>query len=221
MNGAQDLGGQHGFGPIDHDEDKEPVFHHEWEKRAFAMTLAMGFLGQWNIDKSRHARESMPPAKYLSSSYYQIWTEGLIRLMLDAGLVVPGEVHIGHKEVTPRDLHREPVHAHEVAGFLSRGGPANRDIADKPRFAIGDRVTAIRMNPTHHTRLPRYLRGCPGEIVLHHGGHVFPDTNAHGLGENPQHLYTVRFAARDVWGDQANPNDFVHADLWESYLAAA
>lgn len=83
------------------------------------------------------------------------------------------------------------------------------------------RGTAIRMNPTHHTRLPRYLRGCPGEIVLHHGGHVFPDTNAHGQGENPQHLYTVRFAARDVWGGQANPNDFVHADLWESYLAAA
>ena len=71
------------------------------------------------------------------------------------------------------------------------------------------------------TRLPRYLRGCPGEIVLHHGGHVFPDTNAHGKGENPQHLYTVRFAARDVWGNHANPNDFVHADLWESYLAAA
>jgi hypothetical protein len=122
MNGAQDLGGQHGFGPIEHDETGEPVFHHEWEKRAFAMTLAMGFLGQWNIDKSRHARESLPPAKYLSSSYYQIWTEGLIRLLLDAGLVVPGEVHIGHKEVTPRDLHRDPVHASEVSAILSKAG---------------------------------------------------------------------------------------------------
>ena len=120
MNGGQDLGGVHGLGPIDPEID-EPVFHAEWEKRAFALTLAMGFYGQWNIDQGRHARESMHPAKYMTSSYYQIWTEGLIKLMLDTGFVVPGEVHLGRQEVTPRDLHRDPVGADEVAAHSGKG----------------------------------------------------------------------------------------------------
>jgi len=220
MNGGQDLGGVHGLGPIDPEID-EPVFHAEWEKRAFALTLAMGFYGQWNIDQGRHARESMHPAKYMTSSYYQIWTEGLIKLMLDTGFVVPGEVHLGRQEVTPRDLHRDPVAADEVAAILARGWPASRDLDTKPKFKTGSKVRAIRMNPGGHTRLPRYLRGCEGEIVAWHKGHVFPDTNAHGKGENPQHLYTVRFAARELWGADAPANDCMHADLWESYLVPA
>ena len=220
MNGAQDLGGQHGFGRVEHDDDHEN-FHHRWEERAFALTLVMGFLGLWNIDRARHARESLPPAQYLSSSYYQIWAEGLIRLMLDEGLVVAGELTSGKLVMPARDLDRKKVPASAVAGILARGGPSSRPLEAAPAFKVGDKVTAIRMNPAHHTRLPRYLRGCPGEIVMHHGGHVFPDSNAHGKGENPQHLYTVRFAARAVWGKDANPNDQLHADLWESYLAAA
>ena len=220
MNAGQDLGGVHGLGPID-PEANEPVFHADWERIAFALTLATGFLGQWNIDKARHARESMHPAKYMTSSYYHIWIEGLIRLLLDAGLVVPGEVHLGRQEVTPRDLHRGPVRADEVAGILAKGGPANREITTEPRFSPGTKVRAIRMSPTSHTRLPRYLRGCEGVVVAHHGGHVFPDTNAHGKGENPQHLYTVRFSARELWGNDAPANDAMHADLWESYLVAS
>ncbi len=220
MNGGQDLGGVHGLGPIDPEVD-EPVFHAEWEKRAFALTLAMGFLGQWNIDQARHARENLHPAKYLTSTYYQIWTEGLIKLILDTGFVVPGEVHLGRQEVTPRDLHRAPIGADEVAGILMKGGPSSRDLDSEPKFKPGSVVRAIRMNPEGHTRLPRYLRGCKGEIVAHHKAHVFPDTNAQGKGENPQHLYTVMFAARELWGERAAPKDCVHADLWESYLVPA
>ncbi len=220
MNGGQDLGGMHGLGPIN-PEHNEPVFHAEWERTAFALTLACGFLGQWNIDKARHARESMHPAKYMTSSYYQIWTEGLIKLLLNAGMVVPGEVHIGKQEVAARNLHRGPVSADDVPGILNKGGPSQRELDVAPKFEKGTKVRAIRMNPRQHTRLPRYLRGCAGEIVMHHGGHVFPDTNAHDQGENPQHLYTVRFAARELWGNQANPKDAMHADLWESYLEPA
>ena len=200
MNGGQDLGGVHGLGPIDPEID-EPVFHAEWEKRALALTLAMGFYGQWNIDQGRHARESMHPAKYMTSSYYQMLLDRRPD-QTDAGhqIVVPGEVHLGRQEVTPRDLHRDPVGADEVAAILARGGPASRDLDTKPKFKTGSRVRAIRMNPAGHTRLPRYLRGCEGEIVAYHKGHVFPDTNAHGKGENPQHLYTVRFAARELSG---------------------
>ena len=220
MNGGQDLGGVHGLGPIDPEVD-EPVFHAGWEKRVFALTLAMGFLDQWNIDQVRHARESIHPAKYLTSSYYQIWMEGLIRLMLDTGLVVPGEVHLGRQEVTPRDLHRAPVGENEVAAILRKGGPASRNLDTAPKFPPGTAVRAVRMNPEGHTRLPRYLRGCEGKIVAHHKAHVFPDTNAHGKGENPQHLYTVMFSARELWGEKAPASDFVHADLWESYLVPA
>ena len=132
MNGGQDLGGVHGLGPIDPEID-EPVFHAEWEKRAFALTLAMGFYGQWNIDQGRHARESMHPAKYMTSSYYQIWIEGLIKLMLDAGLVVPGEVHLGKQEVTPRDLHREPVRADEVAVDSEQRAARPREMSTQNR----------------------------------------------------------------------------------------
>ena len=87
-----------------------------------------------------------------------------------------------------------------------------------PRFAVGDRVITREMHPRGHTRLPRYARGKRGIIHLVHGIHVFPDTNAHGLGEMPQALYSVRFEARQLWGDTAEPNQWVHLDLWESYL---
>lgn len=217
MNGAHDLGGMHGFGPVVPEPD-EPVFHAEWERRAFALTLAMGFLGRWTLDMSRHARESLPPTRYLGSSYYQIWTLGLVRLMLDAGLVTPGEVETGKVAVAPRQLDRPPPQAADVAAILARGGPSERPAAAAAAFAPGDRVRARRLNPSGHTRLPRYLRGCDGDIVACRGLHVFPDSNGHGKGEDPRHLYTVRFAARDVWGAAANPRDEILADLWEPYL---
>ena len=91
MNGGQDLGGMHGFGPIAPEAD-EPVFHAEWERRAFALTLAMGARGEWNLDQSRHARESMPPARYLNASYYEIWLYGLETLLAERGLVSPQEL---------------------------------------------------------------------------------------------------------------------------------
>ena len=86
MNGAQDLGGMMGFGPVSPEPD-EPAFHAEWEKRALAVTLACGGLGEWNIDMSRHARETLPPPEYLTSSYYEIWTKGLLKLLAARGLV--------------------------------------------------------------------------------------------------------------------------------------
>jgi nitrile hydratase len=74
------------------------------------------------------------------------------------------------------------------------------------------------MHPRGHTRLPRYARGKRGLVHLVHGVHVFPDAHAQGLGESPQPLYSVRFEARELWGDAGEPNQSVHLDLWESYL---
>jgi nitrile hydratase len=218
MNGPQDLGGQMGFGPVA-PEPNEPVFHAPWECRALALTLAMGATREWNIDISRHARESLPPANYLAWSYYEIWIAGLSKLLLDQGLATKDEIASGRMQVAAKKVAGK-LFAKDVATALAKGGPTNRpDTA--PRFKPGDKVRTKNMHPTTHTRLPRYLRGHEGEIMRLHGTHVFPDTNAHGKGEHPQALYAVRFSARDIWGEARHPRDTVSADLWESYLDPA
>ncbi len=218
MNGPQDLGGQMGFGPVA-PEPNEPVFHAPWERRALALTLAMGATREWNIDISRHARESLPPANYLAWSYYEIWIAGLSKLLLDRGLATKDEIASGRMQVAAKKVAGK-LFAKDVATALAKGGPTSRsDTA--PRFKPSDKVRTKNMHPTTHTRLPRYLRGHEGEIMRLHGTHVFPDTNAHGKGEHPQALYTVRFSARDIWGEARHPRDTVSADLWESYLDPA
>lgn len=218
MNGPQDLGGQMGFGPVA-PEKNEPIFHAPWESRALALTLAMGATREWNIDMSRHARETLPPVQYLGSSYYEIWIAGLCKLMLARGLVTEDEIAAGKMEVAAKKVAGK-LFAKDVAATLAKGGPTTRPGA-AARFKPGDRVRTKNMHPVTHTRLPRYLRGHEGEIVRLHGAHVFPDGNAHGQGENPQALYTVRFSARDIWGAARHPRDTVSADLWEPYLEPA
>jgi nitrile hydratase subunit beta len=218
MNGAQDLGGMMGFGPIK-PEDDEPVFHAEWERRAFALTLAMGATGAWNLDALRHARESLDPARYLSSTYYQIWLEGLARLLRDAKLVTPEELATGRQVAPPAPLKRV-LAAGDVEKVLAAAAPMDRVPQAPARFRAGDVVRARNMHPFGHTRLPRYARGRTGEIARVNGAHVFPDSHARGLGEDPQWLYTVRFTARELWGEERNA-DAVHADLWEPYLEPA
>ncbi|MGJ3263384.1 MAG: nitrile hydratase subunit beta [Salinarimonas sp.] len=218
MNGAQDLGGMHGFGPVLPEAD-EPLFHAPWERRAFGLTLAMGATGSWTLDTSRHARESLPPAEYLAASYYEIWTKGLERLVVGAGLVGADELAAG-RALRPGARLARVLSAEAVPSALARGGPTDRDAPAPPRFPVGARVRTRVINPAGHTRLPRYARGKRGEIVLHHGAHVFPDANAHGAGEAPQHLYTVRFSGTELWGPDADPTLSVSVDAWESYLDA-
>lgn len=219
MNGAQDLGGMQGFGPVAPEPD-EPVFHTEWERRVFALTVAMGFTGQWNIDISRHARETLDPAQYLSSSYYQIWLAGLQKLLLRNELVSRDELASG-KVTDPAVELKSILAAPEVARMLGRGGPSQREVSSEPAFAIGATVRAKNMNPPGHTRLPRYARGRIGIIDRNHGAHVLPDANAHGQGEQPQWLYSVRFAAEELWGAPDPDGDAVFIDMWESYLDPA
>ena len=217
MNGAQDLGGMMGFGPVN-PEPNEPPFHGDWEKRALAVTLACGALGEWNLDASRHARETLPPPEYLTSSYYEIWTKGLVKLLAARGLVTPEELEAGRSLAPPRSTAKPPVTADRVAPMLARGGPCDREPAGPARFAVGDRVRSKVMNPTGHTRLPRYARGKAGVVESVHGAFVFPDTNAHGFGENPQWLYGVRFEGAELWGEGADPTVLVSVDCWEPYL---
>jgi nitrile hydratase subunit beta len=219
VNGAQDLGGMMGFGRIGFEPD-EPWFHAPWERRAFGITLAVGATGSWNLDMSRHARETLPPAEYLSSSYYEIWTKGVEKLVVQTGLVSAEELKLGHALTEPVPV-RRVLKAADVPAALARGGPTERTAEHPARFAVGDRVVTRNMHPRGHTRLPRYARGKAGVVERVHGAHVFPDTNAHGEGEHPQWLYTVRFSGRELWGEEADATLAVSIDAFESYLEPA
>jgi nitrile hydratase len=219
MNGAHDLGGMQGFGPVAPEPD-EPVFHHEWERRAFALTLAASVHGRWNLDEARHARENRHPVDYLTSTYYELWIKGLERLLARHGLVTAEELARGRALAErPPGLGPAPDAAAMAAG-IARGASARRAEALAPRFQVGDAVRVRNRNPTSHTRAPRYCRGRIGEVARDHGVFVFPDANAHGRGPAPQHCYSVRFRAPTLWGDGASPRDAVYVDLWDDHLEA-
>lgn len=219
MDGAQDMGGVQGFGPVMPETD-DPVFHAEWEGRVFAMTLAMSKPGKWNIDMSRFARENLSREDYLSETYFQIWLSGLERLLADRDLVAPDEIDTCQIRLPQKSV--AVLKASEVAEALSSGAGASERESTKPaRFAVGDRVRMKTINPPIHTRLPRYVRGHVGVIELLHGTHVFPDSNAIGKGEDPQWLYTVKFDGSELWGKGGDPDVTVSVDAWDSYLEPA
>jgi nitrile hydratase len=219
MDGAHDMGGVPWIDPVRPEPD-EPPFHAEWERRAFAITLAMAMPGGWNIDMSRFAREDRPPEEYLSMSYYQIWFAGLERLALERNLVAADEIEAG-KALHPAKPVARTLTPEGVAGMLHRGGPTERDAARPAYFAPGDRVRARTIHPPTHTRLPQYARGHVGVIERVLGCHVYPDSNARAAGENPQWLYTVTFDGRELWGDGSDPDLKVSIDAWEPYLEPA
>jgi nitrile hydratase len=207
MNGIHDLGGLTCFGPVLEEPD-EPVFHADWERRVFALTmLSGGALGP--IDAFRHAIERMDPVRYLETTYYEHWLAALQQRIADTDL-----------RAQPKS--DQPLGAAVVDQAVRGGMPADRPgEGSAPRFAVGDAVVTKNLNPPGHTRLPRYVRGRQGIVAALHGNHVFPDTAAHHRGEAPQPLYSVRFEARALWGEQAPGRDCLFIDLWESYLEAA
>jgi nitrile hydratase beta subunit len=219
MNSAHDLGGQMAFGPV-LPEPGEPVFHGDWEKRVLAINVAAGAMGAWSIDEIRHARESLPPAQYLSSTYYEIWLAALDKILVEHGFLTPEELASGE----PLPQRREPkrvLKGEDVPAVLRRGFPYEREAPGPAKFAVGDRVRTAVMHPQHHTRLPRYARGKQGVIERVTGCHVFPDTGAQRQPEAAQWLYTVVFTGRELWGRDADPTSTVSIEAWESYLEPA
>jgi nitrile hydratase beta subunit len=219
VNGVHDMGGMHGMGPIQ-DQVGEPVFPEPWEGRTFALTLAMAAWQEWTTDASRHQRELIPASEYLAMSYYEKWFAGLVELLVKSGLLTAAEVESG-KPAPDSPRGTPPLTAEEVMSTIARGHPASRDLPLNARFQVGQLVRVRNLHPTGHTRLPRYARGKVGTIDRYHGVFVFPDTNAHFLGEKPQQVYSVRFAARELWGDQAAARDAVYIDMWDDYLEPA
>lgn len=217
MNSIHDMGGMHSMGPIQVEKD-EPVFHQPWEARTYVLTRAIGAWRKWNIDTGRYFIELIPPELYLRMSYYEKWFVRLVALLVKTGLItaaeaVSGKPAPGSVKLTP------PLTAGGVAAVaLNRNLPSSHEPSISPRFNVGQQVRTRNLNPTGHTRLPRYARSKVGKITRDHGVHNFPDTNAHGLGAKRQHLYSVRFASRELWGDQASTHDCVYLDLWDDYL---
>jgi nitrile hydratase subunit beta len=219
VNGVHDMGGMQCMGPIVY-EKNEPVFHARWEGRVQALVNAMAAWRKWNIDTSRQERNLIPPAEYLRNSYYENSLAQLLALLVKRGLVTRAEVESGKPasgspKVTP------PFTPASALPMIAMGTVASRDARVYPNFKVGQSVRARNINPVGHTRLPRYARGKRGTIDRDHGVFVFPDTNAQFLGEKPQHVYSVRFTARDLWGEQAGPRDAVNVDLWDDYLEPA
>lgn len=212
-----DLGGREGFGRVVPEPEGE-LWHAAWEPKALALTLAMGATGSWNIDASRSARETLPD--YASLSYYQIWLAALVKLTIERGLVSEEELAEARAQVEPKPLARV-LRAADVPAVLARGSATERPVATAARFAVGDRVRTRAGRVDHHTRLPAYAAGRVGTIERVHGTHVFADTNAQGLGEQPQWLYAVRFDGRELWGDDAQPGLSVSIDAWDDYLEPA
>ena len=217
MNGVHDMGGMHGMGPVVHEKD-EPVFHEEWEGRVYALTrLVRAGGGRWNIDAGRYEIERIAPAEYLRMSYYERWAWRLPIQAIKMGLVTQAEVESGSP--APGSVKATPqLTAAGVPAMVATRASTKRDVDVKATFKRGQRVRARNMHPTGHTRLPRYARGKVGAVAEDRGVFVFPDTNAEFLGEKPQHLYSVRFTARELWGDRASPRDSVYLDLWDDYL---
>jgi nitrile hydratase subunit beta len=216
MNGVHDMGGMHGMGPI-REEKNEPVFHEPWEGRVFALRRAMGAWGKWNIDVTRYEVELVPTAEYLRMSYYERQLAAFREMLVKYGFLTRAELESG----SPAASSSKTVPAltsEKAAVLIAKGVPTSRNATVAPRFQLRQRVRTRNMHPVGHTRLPRYARGKLGIIHRDHGVFVFPDTNAYFQGEKPQHVYSVRFAARELWGEQAAPNDSVYVDMWDDYL---
>jgi nitrile hydratase beta subunit len=212
-----DLGGEAAHGRVVPEPEGE-LFHAPWERQALALTLAMGATGAWNLDMSRSARESLPD--YPTLSYYGLWIKGLEKLLAERGLIGADELSAGRMLHPARPLDRV-LRAADVPAALAGGAPTERSAAAPARFAVGERVRTRAAGVDHHTRLPAYARGKIGRVEHLRGVHVFADTHAQGLGEQPQWLYTVVFSGRELWGKDCERGLSVSIDAWEPYLEVA
>jgi len=218
MNGVHDMGGLECYGPVVAKPDE--LFHEPWERDVLALTLAMGATGSWNLDQSRSARESLPPDDYLTIGYYRIWLSALETLLVTHKLLSRDELAQATIIDPPRQLNRI-LAAEEVPTVLAKGAPVSRTVTTAAAFAVGDKVQVRNRHIKSHTRLPAYIRNRTGVIHRIHGAHIFPDSHAIGIGEDPHWLYNVRFDAAELWGQPRTQASAVHVDCWEPYLRAA
>ena len=225
MNGIHDLGGMHGFGAIEREAD-EPVFHEAWEGRVYGIvTTIREEHDAYAPYGSRHYIENIPPARYLAASYYEKWMLALEAALLYSGLLAADELDARMQRyrdnpnaaVPRRD---DPALAERVRRRIYSAQPPAAQPRAAPRFGVGDDVRARNINTRGHTRLPRYVRGKRGVVERIYGAQAFQDDPPNAYAA-PQPVYSVRFEARELWRDAAEPNQSLYIDMWESYLEPA
>jgi nitrile hydratase beta subunit len=225
MNSIHDMGGMHGFGLVPWVET-EPVFHDPWEGRMFGILLTLGPQGVHDPRGLRDAMENMDPAQYLGLGYYERWLAVTEKALIAKGFLTAAELdqktdafrsrpdtQVSRRE--DRELRDRMLHA-----IYTRDSP-HQDVGIKPRFKVGDSVTARNVHAVSHTRLPRYVRGKRGVIALFHGVHDIHDTQPNDKKIPPQPVYNVRFEGQELWGESAEPHQGLYLDMWESYLESA
>ena len=216
MDGIHDLGGRHGFGKVDTNESEEQ-FHEEWEARVRCIINAMARAPDWNLDWFRHCRELIDPVDYLNRPYLDQWVQTYCAMLVNSGWATVDELATGKSASPPPSLPKPPMTAADVEAAPMRAARFDKETDQPPTFSIGQSVRTTLHSSHAHTRLPAYARGRSGEVITHHGAHVFPDDNALGH-KRFEHLYTVEFDAGELWPESKGSPDSISLDLWESYL---
>ncbi len=216
MNGVHDIAGMENLGPLNI-EKNEPVFHEDWERMIYSITIALMASGYFKTDEVRSATEQMPPADYLQARYYEKWLFSIEKILIDRNVLTRQEIESG-KSSRDDGFSLAPVPLDKLKYAMTNPIPASLDIDVAQKFNVGDKIITRNINPAHHTRIPRYIRGKRGVIEMHHGVFLLPDTNAHGGPDKPQNVYNVRFSAAELWGDDPSPNDYIYIDLFDDYM---
>lgn len=214
MNSIHDMGGMQGLGELRYEED-EPVFHEPWEGRVYALMAALALFRGFRVEI-----EAIPAADYLRMSYYERWLTSINEQIVKNELVTRSEIERGRADpgsvkATPA---LTPAEAREIS-FRTFLTELEVDIA--ARFQVGEDVRGRNRHPTTHTRMPRYTRGKTGVVERDRGVFALPDNEVYFLDPKPQHVYLIRFTARELWGEVASAHDSLYIDMWEDYLEPA
>ena len=217
MDGIADMGGTEGWGPVHPPRRDEPVFGEPWQGRAFALAVLSVWVSGQNLDAFRHALERLDRAAYLDDGYFGRWLNGAELMLTDSAILAPGAIDARARNLRDEDVQEPPIPEPARPDYAPAAKGSLRTVDVAPAFAVGERVRAKAMTPAGHTRLPGYVRGHAGVVGLIQPAAVLPDTNAHFRGENPQHVYSVRFDSHELWGGDAEPFA-VTVEMYESYL---
>ncbi|MEM7346238.1 MAG: nitrile hydratase subunit beta [Chloroflexota bacterium] len=222
MNSIHDLGGMHGFGKIPYEAD-EPVFHAPWEGRVYAMSMyaAVAVPGGF-----RYMIEKMDPTSYLNASYYEKWLHARTQGMLEKGIFTQEELdakiqHFRENPAAHPPIIIDPKRVEKALHALFEQQPPDPQKPELPKFKVGDIVRAKNMHPVGHTRLPRYCRGKQGIVDFVYDYWRVDDTQPPDEEHAIEPLYRIKFEARELWGNEAEANQLLYIDMFESYLDAS
>jgi nitrile hydratase subunit beta len=221
VDSIADMGGTEGWETLAPPPRDEPVFSEPWEGRAFALTLlSMGRVSGQNLDAFRHALARLDRSAYLDDGYYGRWLNATELMLTDSAILAPGAIDARARNLRGEQVEEPGAPEPAKPGYAATAPGSLRTVDTPPRFRVGERVRARDVSPAGHTRLPRYVRGHTGVVDIIQPAHLLPDTHAHFQGENPQHVYSVRFGSRELWGAGAEPFELT-IEMYESYLEAA